>query len=96
MKKTLQGMLAAALLTVGVAQADNHVVLPDPIWRPGLLGDIYRALCEGPLGGSYVNSEPNFLQSWACEGIDWCEVRPETLGCGSRLPSRPTPILPRS
>ncbi len=52
-----------------------------PIFKPKLLGLFYTKICEGPLGGVYVNSRPNFIQTWACEGINWCEVRPETIGC---------------
>ena len=75
-------IIAICLAFVGNAMAADapNQDLPK-VYKPQLLGYLYTELCEGPLGGVYVNSRPNFIQTWACEGINWCEVRPETIGC---------------
>lgn len=72
-----------ALLS-GPVLANQHVTVdPPPGYRFVLLGAVYKLVCRS-LDGVYVNDNPNFYQGWSCRGINWCEQRPETLGCGNR------------
>ena len=80
MKRLIIAISLAVMFAGGVMAVEPNQDLP-PVYRAQLLGYAYLQLCEGPLGGTYVNSNPNFYQAWACEEIDWCEVRPETFGC---------------
>ncbi len=34
----------------------------------GLIGDAYEAACEDAWGGTYVNDNPTFYQSYSCVG----------------------------
>lgn len=57
-----------------------------PKWYPGMVSAAYQSLCNNTLGGVYVNDNPSFSVAWSCRGIDWCEQRPDTLGCPSVEP----------
>ncbi len=34
----------------------------------GMIGDAYQAACEDAWGGTYVNDNPTFYQSYSCVG----------------------------
>ena len=78
--KFIIAMCLAAFVSNAMA-ADTLEREVRPIFKPKLLGLFYTKLCEGPLNGVYVNSNPSLEVAWECIGIEWCEVRPETFGC---------------
>ena len=81
MKKMMALLVVLVVTHAATAATPTQPIAPR--WYPGVVSAAYQYLCEDTFGGEYVNNNPSFAVAWSCTDFEWCEVRPQTLGCRS-------------